>query len=181
MNKKNKLIVLGGFAGAGKTTLAEKLAADFNFSFFNPDDFNTALRNVLEKDFHEVSFMAYDTLWHILKKNIGMGATCVLDANMCNDFTWKTLDGVKKEFKHLEIIPIILECTLETHKRRIEKRGIKDKEHLNLGGDKFENILHKYEFITKLDRTDIVRVDANGSPREVYEKVLEILSLKPQL
>jgi len=179
--KKNKLIILGGFAGAGKTTIANKLAKDFNFPFFNPDDFNAGLMPILEKSFHEVSPSAYDLMWHILKKNLKMGVTCVLDANMCNSYTWKTLDGVKNEFKNIEIVPIILECSLETHKERIEKRGRKDKEHFNLGGDKWDDILHKYEFIEKLDRDDIVRVDANGSVEEVYDNVLAVLNLSKEI
>lgn len=176
--KKNKLIVLGGFAGAGKTTIANKLAADFNYPFFNPDDFNAGLMPILEKGFHEVSPHAYDLMWHILKKNLKMGVTCVLDANMCNSFTWKTLDEVKNELKDVDVVPIILRCSLKTHKERIEKRGIEDEEHFNLGGDKWEDIQHKYEFIEKLNRKDIRRVDANGSIEEVYRNVLNALKME---
>jgi thymidylate kinase len=177
MNKKSKLIVLGGFAGAGKTTIARKLATDFNFPFFNPDDFNAGLMPHLNKSFHEISPVGYDVLWHILKKNLAIQVTCVLDANMCNAFTWKTLDEVKEKFPDISVVPIILVCSLDVHKQRIEQRGREDKEHLNLGGDTFDSIMHKYEFISNLNRDDIIRVDANGSPDEVYQKVLEALAL----
>lgn len=175
--KNNKLIVLGGFAGAGKTTVARRLAVDFNFPFFNPDDFNAGLMPVLKKSFYEISPIAYPVMWHIIKQNLKSGVTCVLDANMCNEFTWKTLDEVKNNFENVEVISIILECSLGVHKERIEKRGTEDKEHLNLGGDKFENILHKYKFIKKLNRPDIIRVDANTTPDDIYERILEILKL----
>ena len=175
--KKTRLIFLVGFAGAGKTTVASKLGSDFNYPFFNPDDFNAGLMPILKKSFHEISPSAYDVMWHILKRNLRLGVTCILDANMCSTFTWKTLDELKHDFPAVEVVPIILECSLEKHKARIEKRGVENKEHLNLGGDEWEMILPKYEFINKLERTDIIRVDANGNPEEVYGSVLSVLGL----
>jgi thymidylate kinase len=175
--KKVRLIVLGGFAGAGKTTIAHKLAADFNYPFVNPDDFNAGLIPHLKKEFHEVSPIAYELLWYLLKKHIEAGVTTILDANMCHERTWATLDALKEEFPELNILPIILICNLETHRERVTKRGNTDTMHLNLGGDVFEDIMFKYEFIQSLNRPDIIRVEANGSPDEVYRKVLEVLQI----
>ncbi len=174
---QTKLIVLGGFAGAGKTTIVERLAADYNLPFFNPDDFNAGLKPGLKMEFHEISPIGYDLLWYLLKKNVRVGVSFILDANMCHERTWTTLDELQKEFEHVHIIPIILVCSLETHRERVLKRGETNAMHFNLGGDVFEDILHKYDFITQLDRPDIIRVDANGLPDEVYAKVLEIVQL----
>jgi thymidylate kinase len=174
---KNRLIVLGGFAGAGKTTIARRLGADFNYPFFSSDDFNAGLMPILNKSFQEISPIAYDLMWHILKKNLRAGVTCIMDVNMCFSRTWDQLDALKKEFIDTEVIPILLVCSLKTHKERIEKRGQEDKEHFNLGGGTFEDALPKYDFINNLKRDDIVRVDANGSIEEVYKEVIKVLHL----
>lgn len=176
--KKNKLIVLGGFAGAGKTTIARRLAADFNYPFVSTDELNNALRPILQKDFKETSPAAYDVMWHILKGYLKNGVTCTLDTHMCFERTWKNLDKLKDELPDLDMILIILTCSFESHKARIEKRGREDREHLNLGGDKLEDTMFKYEFITNLDRNDIIRIDADGPIDDVYKKVLEVLNLK---
>lgn len=54
--------MIGGFAGAGKTTLATKLSAAFKYPVFSSDIINDVLRPVLEKSFHEVSPVAYGVM-----------------------------------------------------------------------------------------------------------------------
>ena len=173
--KKNKLILLGGFAGVGKTTMAKKLAKDFNYPFFSSDDFNEGLRPLLKKSFSETSPYAYGILFYILEKNLEFGVTCVLDLNMCHEQTWKTIDRMKKELATVEIVPIILECSFEEHKRRIDKRERENKGYLNMGGGKLEDVLYKYEFITNLKRKDIIRIDANKSTEDVYREIVKVI------
>lgn len=174
MNKP-ALIVLGGFAGAGKTTLAAKLSSAYNYPTFSTDTVNDALRVALQKDFHEVSPMSHEVTWHLIKEQLAMGVSVILDANMCSERTWSKLDELRFNMPAMKVLPIILQCTLETHKARIEERGANNKTHLNLGGDAFEDVLFKYEFIENLQRPDIIRVDANGSPEEVCWLVEELL------
>jgi hypothetical protein len=49
----------------------------------------------------------------------------------------KTRHAIRKSVK---VLPIILQATLDTHRNRIEDRGRNNKEHLNLGGDKLEDV-----------------------------------------
>ena len=88
---------------------------------------------------------------------------------------WDSLDTLKKAMPEVPVIPIILQATLETHRTRIEERGRTNKEHLNLGGDKLEDVMFKYDFIEKLQRPDLIRVNANESLEAVYESVEKIL------
>lgn len=85
------------------------------------------------------------------------------------------IDEIKENTPNVLIIPIILQCTLETHRTRIEERGRTNKEHLNLGGEALDDVMHKYEFIEKLDRPDLIRLDANGSAESVYQSALKLL------
>lgn len=173
---KTKLIVLAGFAGAGKTTIARRLAAEFNYPIFSPDEFNDGLRPLLNKDFHETSPVAYGLLWFLLKRNLRNNVTSILDMNMCADRSWQSVDEIKIELSGIEIISMILECSLDVYKKRIEHRGATNEEHLNLGGDTLDDVMYKYEFIKNFKRPGLVRIDANGSVEKVYKKVLETIT-----
>jgi len=168
-------IVLGGFAGAGKTTLAKELSKTYNYPVFSSDTINDALRTALNISFKEASPTAYKIMWHLVRKQLEAGITVIIDAHMAAPHTWESLDRLKQYVPEAKVIPIILQASLETHRSRIEERGRTNKEHLNLGGDRLEDVLHKYEYIENLKRPDLVWVDANGSVDEVYRSVEEII------
>lgn len=174
--KNSKLIILGGFAGAGKTTIAAKLSSTYNFPIFSSDVINDVLRSVLKEDFHEVSPMAYVVMWHLVRKQLEIGMTVIVDTHMATPRVWESLDAIKRNMPEIQVLPIILQATLEIHRARIEHRGLTNKEHLNLGGGELEDVLFKYEFIDKLHRPDLIRVDANGQVDEVYASVEKLLS-----
>lgn len=175
MSKKPTLIIIGGFAGAGKTTIATKLASDYNYAVFSSDAINDALRDALGKSFKEVSPTAYKVLWHLVERQLKLGTTVIIDTHMVAAHVWESLDELKKDMPNIEVLPIILQATLDTHRTRIEERGRTNKEHLNLGGDKLDDVLFKYEFVEKLQRPDLIRVDANGELDEVYASVENVI------
>ncbi len=173
--KAANLIVIGGFAGAGKTTIATKLSANYNYPIYSSDVINDALRSALDKDFHEVSPIAYKVMWYLVRKQLATGVTVIVDTHMSTSKVWDSLDDLMQDMPEISVTPIILQATLETHRTRIEDRGRTNKEHLNLGGDKLEDVMFKYDFIEKLQRPDLIRVNANKSPQEVYESVEKIV------
>jgi thymidylate kinase len=176
--QKANLIVLGGFAGAGKTTVAAKLSSKFNYPVYSSDVINDALRQALNKEFHEVSPIAYEVMWHLVRKQLMNGLTVIMDTHMSAPRVWESLDTLKQDMPEVLVLPIILQASFDTHKARIEERGRSNKEHLNLGGDKLEDVLFKYEFIENLHRPDLIRVDANGQLDEVYASVEEIVQAR---
>ncbi len=169
------LIIIGGFAGAGKTTIAGKLAKDYNFPIFSSDSINDALRETFDSSFHEMSPHAYEILWHLVRQQLNYGITVVLDIHMARPEIWDNLDLLMIQMPEIELVPIILEAPLEVHKKRIEERGRTNKEHLNLGGDKLDDILHKYEYIKNLKRDDLIRIDASLNAEHVYSSVISAL------
>jgi thymidylate kinase len=175
MKKVATLIVVGGFAGAGKTTVSAKLSRKYNYPIFSSDVINDALRSALNKDFHEVSPTAYDIMWHLLRQQLANGLTVIMDTNMSSARVWDSLDALKRDMPEVSILPIILQVSLETHQVRIDSRGRTNKEHLNLGGDRLEDIMFKYDFIEALERPDLIRVNANGSEQDVYKSVEKII------
>ncbi len=178
MKNSPSLIIIGGFAGAGKTTIATKLAGEFNFPVYSSDEINSALRSSFKKTFHEMSPHAYDILWNLVKKQLGLGVSLVLDVHMARQEIWDTLDELKNDMPNVKILPFILEAPLVIHRTRIDTRGQSDKDHLNLGGDKLEDVLHKYEFIKNLKRKDLVRIDASREVDSVYSTIVSMLQHK---
>lgn len=172
------LIILGGFAGAGKTTVAQKLSTEFNLPLVGTDELNTAIRKALDIDFHTASPYAHDIAWSLIRDYLKNHATVLLDTNMCRARTWENLDAVKNDFPKAEILPIILECSIDTHRNRITHRGQTQPNHLNLGGEKLEDVLSKYEFIKSLNRPDLLRVNAEKSSTEIYTDILSLLRRK---
>ena len=169
------LIVIGGFAGVGKTTVATKLSGKYNYPIFSSDVINDALRPALQKTFREVSPIAYKVMWHVARKQLAAGVTIIVDTHMSTAKVWDDLDALKRDMPNVQVLPIILQATLETHRTRIEERGRTNKEHLNLGGDNLEDVLFKYEFIEQLNRPDLIRVDANKNPEVVYKLTESLL------
>lgn len=110
-------------------------------------------------------------MWHLVIKQLENGATLIIDAHMAAPHTWESLDKLKQAVPEAKVIPIILRASLETHRLRIEERGRTNREHLNLGGDRFEDVIHKYEYIENLKRPDLIWIDANNGAEEVYSSV----------
>lgn len=175
--KEPSLIIIGGFAGAGKTTLANRLSIEYSYPILSSDVINDVLRLMLQKSFHEISPTAHAVIWHLVRQQLNNGITLIVDTNMCSEKVWGNLDRLYKDIPGVKILPIILQCAPETHRNRIDERGLTNKEHLNLGGDSLEDVIFKYEFIEKLQRPDLIRVDANGRPDEVYATVKKLLQL----
>lgn len=175
MSKKPQLIIIGGFAGAGKTTITRRLSAEYGLTLYSSDIINDVLRSTFDKSFKEMSPHAYKIMWHLIKNQLELGGTVLVDAHMAAQHVWDSLDELKQQVHGLVVKPIILQATLDNHRSRIEQRGRTNKQHLNLGGDKLEDVLFKYEFIESLDRPDIIWVDANGDPDSVYANVKKAL------
>ncbi len=171
-----KLIIIGGFAGAGKTTVATKISGKYNYPVFSSDVLNDALRKPLDKDFHTVSPIAYEVMWYLIRRQLATGVTVIMDTHMSAPRVWESFDALKKDMPSVKILPIILQASLDTHRKRIKERGHNNKEHLNLGGDKLEDVMFKYEFIENLRRPDLIRVDANGTPEDTQQSVETLIN-----
>ena len=171
----SSLIILGGFAGAGKTAISKRISACNNLPRISTDELNDALRETFALDFKTASPHAHDLAWFLVKKHLENGVTVILDTNTCNERTWSNVDALRQAMPEIKIVPIILECSLETHRQRIEHRGETNKEHLNLGGEVFEDVLFKYEFLKNLKRSDLVRINADGAFETVYKAVEKLI------
>lgn len=133
--EQQKVIIIGGFAGAGKTTISQILAKNLHYTLLSSDEITHVIKNELNLPFHQASPAGFQTLWELAKIQISLGNSCFIDANMCHDKSWKNVDALKKEFPLLNIHIFILESPLEVHKKRfIERtRNQKDPKKTRIG------------------------------------------------
>jgi predicted kinase len=177
-----KLIIIGGFAGAGKTTISRKLSSDFRLPIFSSDSFGKSLLKLTENyinESHDIKSaiypIAYDLLFEIMVYNIKSGLTLILDANMCNLQTWESVERLEKDIPELQCLLVILDIELEVAKSRIQKRKNSDPANHDLDSAGVDKIMAKYEFINNFDRPDLLRIDANRDAKILYNDVTKLV------
>lgn len=177
-----KLIIIGGFAGAGKTTISEKLSAGFGLPLFSSDVFGKSLSKLIEKHVGKTQNLqpaiypiAYDLLFEIVGQNLKSGLTLILDANMCQSQTWESIEKLKKEIPELQCLPIILDIEFGVAKDRVQKRKNFDPENHDLGSANLEKIMEKFEFIKSFNYPGLIKVDANRDIQTVYFDTVKII------
>jgi predicted kinase len=76
------VIVIGGVPGAGKSTVARRLAADLSLPFLSPDTVGQTLqasRGIRVRDAVDASWIAYDVLFRLCEEFVGAGLSVVLE------------------------------------------------------------------------------------------------------
>ena len=96
---KNKIILIGGYCAAGKTTFARNLSQDLNIPCFEKDTIDETLcdafgreNNVAEMGTSDVAFAL---LLHITERLLQAGKPCILE----NVFVLEELDELKILFE----------------------------------------------------------------------------------
>lgn len=170
-----KLIIVGGFAGAGKTTISGKLSTCFGLPLFSSDAFGKSLLRLVEKQLensHDIQSaiypIAYGLLFDIVKYNLKFGLTLILDANMCQPQTCENIEKLKEDIPELRCLPIIFDIKLGVAKSRVQQRKNLDPENNDLDSTGIEKIMAKYEFINKFDYPGLIRINANRNIEAVY-------------
>lgn len=176
-----KLIIIGGFPGAGKTTIATELSKDFNLPLFSSDAFGKSLAKLTNKYLESSNLnpvvypIAYDLLFEIIKYNLKNGLTLILDANMCQSQTWESVEMLKENLPELQCLPIVLDITLELAKDRVQKRKEIDPDNHDLDSSGIEKIMEKFEFIKNFSYPGLIKIDAGQDVENVYSDVVRFV------
>jgi predicted kinase len=175
-----KLVVFGGFASTGKTTICRRLSAELRIPCLSSD----ALRQVIGSS-HGITdtgvnagWIAYDVLFNLCEDFLARGISTIVDTNLGHAFQWQWLDGVRVRHPAVTILPIVLRCPLEVCLQRIRARYESDPiqhappEVFTTG----PNIVNIWDYLTRLDRPDLRWIDAARPLREVYDEVREYVN-----
>lgn len=116
-----RLIIFSGLPGAGKTTLAKRLAAQLNAVYLRADTMETALSKGGVKD---IGGLGYMVGYSVAKENLSLGNAVVADSvnpwQLTRDAWRQAAKDASRAFIDVEIV-----CSDQReHRRRVEDREI---------------------------------------------------------
>ncbi len=172
--ERPSLIVVGGYPGSGKSSVARKLATDFRFPRLSSDAINDAIRSsqaVQSCDMNTVS-IAYDVAFALCSQFLKSSISTILDLNMGWAFQWQRLDEIRANHPLAKCYIFLLHCPRDVCHARIQQRHATDSttdavEVFQTG----ERFLKLWNFLDQLDRPDILSINAARSFEAVYHDV----------
>jgi predicted kinase len=169
------LIVFGGFAGTGKTTIARRLSSELGMPCLSSDSLHYVIGTSPGVNGAEINagWIAYDVLFHLGEEFLDRGVSTILDTNLGHSFKWRWLDQLRERRPSVTVLPILLRCPLEVCLPRIQERYERDPTQHAPSGlfTTNANIVSIWDYLTDLDRPDAHWIDANRPLAEVYDDV----------
>lgn len=164
---RSHLVIVGGFAGSGKSMISRRLSAKYRVAVFDSDTFGNAAAAALnaqhQMDGHAVG---YPVLFGVLQENLELGLSAILDSNMGTSLSWQRIDKLRASLPRLRCLPVVLECPYEVCRARVEQRNQE-----RSGKDTLSRHRHKYEFLSSLNYEGLIRINSNRNVDEVFEEV----------
>ena len=167
------LVIIGGFAGTGKTTISKRLSAELSIPRLG-----RTIKNSAGTKSGDAYRIAYDVLFRLGEDLIQSGVSAILDLTMGWEFQWQHVDSIIHRYPKMVFIPIILRCPHATCIERTQQRHRANPEHYD-PPEIYETEPKNrsiWKFLARLDRSDIHWVDVDRSYDKVYEEVREYIS-----
>jgi predicted kinase len=179
MNEENPahpppaLIIIGGFAGSGKTAISRRLSRELSIPRLSSDTIGRTVKNSAGIKNGDAYRIAYDVLFRLCEEFIQSGVSAILDLTMGWKFQWQHIDDIVRRYPKTVFLPIILRCPHETCIERTRQRHKANSEYYDPPEvyTTEPKILGTWEFLTHLDRPDIHFIDADRPHEETYEDV----------
>ena len=169
------LIVIGGFAGTGKTTVSRILSSELLVPRLGSDTMGRSIKASVDAQSGEIDAyrVAYDLLFRLCEDFLQCRISVILDITLGWEFQWRQIDEIIERQSRVRFLPIILRCSQEQAFERIRKRhqGRPDyyaPPEVFKTGEKHRNI---WNFLQALDRPEVHFVEASGDEAQVYDEV----------
>lgn len=189
MNAENQvrpppaLIVIGGFAGSGKTAISRRLSTELSIPRLGSDTLGRTIKNSAGIKSRDTYRIAYDVLFRLCEEFIQSGISTILDLTMGWEFQWQHVDDIIHQYLQTVFLPIILRCPYATCIERTRRRHEADPEYYDppevyTTGPK---ILDTWKFLARLDRPDVYFVDADRPHDQTYGDVEAYIAARLEL
>lgn len=121
------LVLMAGFAGAGKTTLAKRLAYWLHWEVLNKDDLKLE-RLAQGERIESAGWNAFEDLFNLLeKKVITQRQSVIIDTSNERPFifekVWEVFEALEKLQSHAQLKVILCRADKETRTKRLLERG----------------------------------------------------------
>ncbi len=178
--KRMALIAIGGFPGAGKTTICRRLSSELNLPCLSSDTIGRTIEDSsgIKSGRIEAYRVAYDVLFRLCEEFIRTSASVILDLTLGWDFQWRKLNGILERHPQTLFLPVVLQCSRELCLERLEARHRAMPEaYAAPSYFRNERKVHDiWEYLRELDRPEVCFVDASGDEDQVYEKVKQYVT-----
>ena len=174
------LIVIGGFAGTGKTSLSKRLSTEFSIPRLSSDAIGRTIsmsQGIQNQSVNAIA-IAYDVVFDLCAEFLRCGVSTILDLNMGWAFQWEHLDALREQQPAVVWVPILLHCPWELCIERIRHRYAAEPT-MSAPPEVYmtkPQILKVWTFLEQLDRPDIHIVDAAKSEDQVYASIKQYLT-----
>ena len=180
------LIAIGGFPGAGKTTICARLSLELNLPCLSSDIIGRAIERSpgIKAGQIDAYRVAYDVLFRLCEAFIQSSAIVILDLTLGWDFQWRKLDGILERNQQTLFLPIILRCSEAQCMERLGARhrampGVYAAPEYYRDDQKVREI---WKYLQDLNRPEARFVDASGDEDHVVEKVKQyVIGRMPKL
>jgi predicted kinase len=176
-NPSPALIVIGGFAGTGKTAVSRRLSSELYIPRLASDTIGRTIENSagIKNGQVDAYWIAYEVLFRLCEEFVQSGVSVILDLTLGWEFQWRHLDRIVRGYPRVLFLPVILRCPHAQCVARIRQRYEAhperyDPPELYVTEPK---ILGIWEYLARLDRPDVHFIDASGPQDHVYEAVRE--------
>lgn len=169
------LIIIGGFAGSGKTAISRRLSSELSIPRLGSDTIGRTVKNSTGIRNGDAYRIAYDVLFRLCEEFIQSSVSTILDLTMGWEFQWQRVDDIIHRYPKTVFLPVILRCPHETCIERIRQRHEANPEYYDPPEvyTTEPKILDIWKFLTHLDRPDVHLIDGNRPHDKVYEAVKE--------
>ena len=163
-----RLIVVGGFAATGKSTLARSIGQALALPVYEIDLVAHAIAN--STDFHgdNPKGVAYDLFWVFAREHLENGNSLIFDQNMGRAHQWNRIERLRTVVDGVEVVTFILDCPYDLCVERFNAR----KEHPDLGEVVLEDHKYKWDYLNDNEVPGAIRIDARRSEKEVFAEVM---------
>ena len=171
------LIIIGGFAGTGKTAVSRRLSAELDIPRLGSDTLGRTIKSSVSIKKGEVDayWIAYEVLFCLCEEFIQTGVSVILDLTMGWEFQWKSVDRIVQRQTGCSFLPMILRCSHEECLERIRQRHEANPEYYDppevyMTAPKQLSIR---KYLADISRPSIRFIDADRPPNQVYADVRE--------
>jgi len=178
------LIVMGGFAGSGKSTIAGRLSTELRIPRLNSDVIGESIRRsraIEGRDQINAYWIAYDVLFALCEDFLTTSGSVIVDTSMGWPFQWQRLDDIARSCGVTGRINIVLRCPLDICLERLRQRHAGDcGEPLDVVATYVEDpkLISIWRFLEQLARDDVDFVDASADVEVVYRAVLRRIGVR---
>jgi len=145
----NKMILLGGQPGSGKSTLGKEIAKNYKIPFFDKDLICDKFTNFITSEMsykydrntsfynNNIRNLEYDTVFQLGYEHANLGISSICISPFTNEFkSNEILDELNSKLQeynvHFELIYIMVNASPQNIKKRlIERKRNEDKDKLN--------------------------------------------------